>query len=171
MVRARTFREDLFYRLSVVTVVLPPLRERDNDVLLLAEHFLERYGEQFSKPLAGFSGEAACALAGYTWPGNVRELQNVVQRAVILAGGRQIELPDLPSHVVIGEAPRAPKRAAASRPDAAPVHAALAEIDDDAERIRRALELAGGNRERAASLLGIGRTTLWRRIKALGIDL
>ncbi|MEM7583394.1 MAG: sigma-54-dependent Fis family transcriptional regulator [Acidobacteriota bacterium] len=173
MVRERTFRDDLYYRLSVVTVTLPPLRARDNDILLLSDHFLARYREQFSKSLTGFSGEAACALAAYPWPGNVRELQNVVQRAVILARGSQIELADLPSHLVPGESPApspASSPAPSSPPEAPALHPSLVGIPNESERIRRAIELAAGNRKRAASLLGIGRTTLWRRMKDLGVD-
>ncbi|MEM7584044.1 MAG: sigma 54-interacting transcriptional regulator [Acidobacteriota bacterium] len=170
MVRAKTFREDLYYRLNVVSVTPPPLRERGNDALLLAEHFLSGYAEQFGKNLRGISRDARCAIAGYPWPGNVRELENAIQRAVILAGGRDITLDDLPAQVVAGR-PAASLPAPASDRTAASLRAGLLGIEDEAERIVRALELAAGNRERAASLLGISRTTLWRKIKALGLEL
>ncbi len=168
MVHERTFREDLYYRLSVVAITLPPLRDRGNDSLLLAEHFLDVYSRRFAKQLEGMTREAACAISGYSWPGNVRELENAIQRAVILAGGRQVELEDLPDHVVLGKPARRPHQPAAAR-GAAPIHSALQNITDEKVRIERALELAGGHRERAAALLGVSRTTLWRRAKALGV--
>lgn len=181
MVRQRSFREDLYYRLSVVALTLPPLRDRDNDVLLLAEHFLARYTAQFRKALDGFSRDAACALAAYPWPGNVRELENVVQRGVILSKDSMFSLEDLPDHVVagqpVGEAavmstPVMPTAGMSTERAAAPATPSdmddpLAGITDGTERLRRALELADGNRTRAAELLGVSRTTLWRKMKTL----
>ncbi|MEM7349745.1 MAG: sigma-54-dependent Fis family transcriptional regulator [Acidobacteriota bacterium] len=171
MVQAKTFREDLYYRLNVVAITLPPLRDRGNDTLLLAEHFLRAYAEQFGKEVGGLSRDARCAIAEYAWPGNVRELDNAVQRAVILAGGREIELDDLPTPVVTGSSVAAPQAPSATARETSPLQAGLLRIGDEAERIERALELAAGNRERAARLLGISRTTLWRKIKALSPDL
>ena len=176
MVRAKTFREDLYYRLSVITITLPPLRERGNDVLLLAEHFLSVYAEQFRKDVRGFSRETICALAGHSWPGNVREMENVIQRAVILAKGEEVILEDLPPHVLAGGMNGGMGGAAAGTfssatpggPVALAVAPSLAGIEDEGERIRRALDLAGGVRHRAAHLLGMSRTTLWRKMKALG---
>ncbi len=170
MVRAKTFREDLFYRLSVMTITLPPLRQRGNDVLLLAEHFLSFYAERFGKQVEGFSGRANRALASHAWPGNVRELENVVQRAVILARGKKIVLADLPDH--LGSDPLAAagrQTSSAGVVEDPPVLADLRSMDNEVERMLRALELGGGNRNRAAGFLGISRTTLWRRMKALGI--
>lgn len=170
MIRAKTFREDLYYRLNVVAITLPPLRDRENDALLLADHFLHSYAEQFGKKVRGFSREARCVIAGYAWPGNVRELQNAVQRAVILAGGQEIGLDDLPPKVVIGDASVAQSASApASLGETSRLQETLQNIDDEAERIEQALELATGNRERAARLLGISRTTLWRKIKSLSL--
>ena len=161
------FREDLFYRLSVMTIEVPPLRERGDDALILAEHYLRVYAEKFDKPLLHLSRDAKCALAAYPWPGNVRELENAVQRAVILAAAETVELYDLPEHVVTGRAPRSPARTRIS--ESGP-HGFLAEIDDEADRIRRALEMTAGKRDRAATLLGISRTTLWRRMREHGVD-
>ena len=171
MVRERTFREDLFYRLSVVPITLPPLRERDDDALLLARHFAGTYARKFSKKLLGLSRAAKCAIAAYRWPGNVRELQNAVQRGVILAQGDQIELEDLPEAVLAGARRAVPvttKRRSTQAYDGD--EQALHEIDDERERIRRALNIAEGNRERAASMLGMSRTTLWRKMKAYGVS-
>jgi transcriptional regulator with GAF, ATPase, and Fis domain len=176
MIQERTFRDDLFYRLSVVTILLPPLRDRGDDALLLAKHFAGEYARQFSKPLQGLSRAATCAIAAYRWPGNVRELQNAVQRGVILAQGDRVELEDLPDSVLVGARRAAPptpavSKATRSRPAAGDDAGtpALHEIENERERIQRALDLADGNRERAASMLGISRTTLWRRMKVHGI--
>ncbi|ANM30655.1 hypothetical protein ABI59_15330 [Acidobacteria bacterium Mor1] len=170
MIRERTFRDDLFYRLSVVQVTLPPLRERGNDSLLLARHFAEVYRRKFDKELGGLSRAAQCAIVAHDWPGNVRELQNAIQRGVILARGDQVELEDLPESVVRGA--RRSDRAldltgqgSVGVADDPPLHA----VADEAARIRRALELADGKRDRAAAMLGISRTTLWRRMKELGV--
>jgi DNA-binding NtrC family response regulator len=170
MMRSREFRDDLYYRLSVVTITLPPLRDRGDDPLLLAKHFARAYAGQFSKDIRGLTKAAKCAVAAYDWPGNVRELQNAMQRGVILAQGERVELEDLPEGVTEG-ARHAVPRTAARAPSGAPrlredLEPALHEIEDERDRIRLALELAGGNRERAASMLGISRTTLWRRMKA-----
>jgi len=170
MSREHGFRDDLYYRLSVVTITLPPLRDRGDDALLLAAHFLRVYARKFSKKLNGLSRAARCAVAAHPWPGNVRELQNAIQRGVILAQREEIELEDLPEAVVAG----AQRRSAGSVDEATARtrdegELVLHEVQDEGERIRRALELAGGNRERAGTMLGISRTTLWRRMKAHGI--
>lgn len=162
MMKTRAFRDDLYYRLSVVTVTLPPLRDRGDDTLLLARHFATRYAKQFDKPVRGLSRAAKCALAAYPWPGNVRELQNAVQRGVILSQGKEVELEDLPE--AVWKRPR--PRTAPPRPRELPT---LDDIPDEGERIARALELADGNRERAAAILGISRTTLWRRLRKHGV--
>jgi len=174
MMRARDFRDDLYYRLSVVTITLPPLRERGDDPLLLAKHFVDVFARKFSKELRGFTRAAKCAIASYRWPGNVRELQNAVQRGVILTQGDQVELEDLPESVITGarrtepaHLEETPYDAGEGRDDDEPL---LRDIADERERIRRALQLAGGNRERAASMLGMSRTTLWRRMKATDVS-
>jgi transcriptional regulator with GAF, ATPase, and Fis domain/predicted hydrocarbon binding protein len=171
MIGERTFRDDLYYRLSVVTIPLPPLRDRGDDALLLAKHFTGEYARQFSKKLKGLSRAAKCAIAAYRWPGNVRELQNAVQRGVILAQGDRIELADLPDAVLAGARRAVPVVSdAMSSRIVEGNEGALHEIDDEPQRIRQALELAEGNRERAASMLGMSRTTLWRRMKSHGIS-
>jgi len=172
MVRERTFRDDLFYRLSVVSITLPALRERGDDVLLLARHFASLYARKFSRAPRGLSRAARCAIAAYGWPGNVRELQNAIQHGVILAQGEEIELEDLPRAVLEGarEAPVVSNRPESVAPGRVREDPALLEIEDEAERIREALRLAGANRERTAAMLGISRTTLWRRMKALDVN-
>ena len=172
MTEQRGFRDDLYYRLSVISVTLPPLRERGDDVLLLARHFLKTYAARFDKPVRELSRAAACALSEYRWPGNVRELQNAVQRGVVLAQGERIELEDLPENVWRRGRGRAARAATPSSPeprttspDGEPLHA----IQDPRRRTQRALELAEGHRDRAARMLGISRTTLWRRIKRYGL--
>ena len=94
------FREDLYYRLNVITLPMPPLRERSSDVPLLAVHFLKKYAAENGKTLEGFSEDALSRLSGYTWPGNVRELENVIERAVVLATGSRVTGAELPPHLI-----------------------------------------------------------------------
>jgi DNA-binding NtrC family response regulator len=150
------FREDLFYRLNVIPLLVPPLRLRGDDVLLLAQRFLERERtERGRTQVEGFAPEALAALRAHTWPGNVRELENAVERAAALAEGPLIGLDDLPEAVRGCSAPGGPSVAL-------PEGVTLAE----AERIliRRALDAAGGNKKEAARRLGIGLATLYRKL-------
>jgi DNA-binding NtrC family response regulator len=142
-VRQGTFREDLYYRLNVVSIEMPALRERPSDIPLLAAHFLERYAAENEKELAGFSDGALEALAGYPWPGNVRELENAVERAVVLSPGPRIERDALPSAVVPPQGKGGPKIPGAS----------LAELERYA--ILQTLEATGGSTSKAADILGI----------------
>jgi DNA-binding NtrC family response regulator len=164
MVRAGRFREDLYYRLNVVGLRVPPLRERPDDIPILAAHFLIRFGEQSGRPLHGFSPEAMAALVSYSWPGNVRELENAVDRAVALATGSVVEEPDLPERVLAGGqaaiSPPGPGAAAASLelPDRPP-------LDEVIRRyVLAVLAEAGGNKSQAARILGVPRRTLYRMI-------
>jgi len=152
------FREDLFYRLNVIPLLVPPLRRRGDDVLLLAQRFLERERtERGRTQVEGFSPEALAALRAHAWPGNVRELENAVERAAALAEGPLIGLDDLPEAVRGGGAAAEP---ALALPEAV----TLAE----AERIlvRHALDATGGNKKEAARRLGIGLATLYRKLAA-----
>ncbi len=151
-----TFRKDLFFRLNVVNIKLPPLRERKNDLPALVLHFLRRYGES-REAAAAISPEAMNRLLYYEWPGNVRELENCIQRATTVGVGREIQVQDLPSNLLYGVAP-APSRYTVRT---------LAEIERRA--IVDALELTAGDRLRAARLLGIGKTTIYRKIKEYGL--
>jgi len=165
-VRAGRFREDLFYRLNVFSVTLPPLRERSEDVPLLAAHFLEKHARALRRTLRGFSPDAMRLLAGHAWPGNVRELENVVERAVAIAGGELVEADDLPPDV-----------AAAAAPAAGPVLAALPYKDAVAgarERITRDYLVAlmtelEGNVTRAAERAGLERESLHRLLRKHGL--
>jgi DNA-binding NtrC family response regulator len=154
-----SFREDLFYRLNVIQVSLPPLRDRREDIPALAEHFLARAAAKLGRTRR-LSPTALERLLRYPWPGNVRELENAIERAAILARHEAIEPDDLPPHVTAG-LPLGPS-------PALPRQITLAE----AERIHilQTLERFGRNHSGAAEALGIGRTTLWRKLKEYGID-
>ncbi|MDA2914872.1 sigma-54-dependent Fis family transcriptional regulator, partial [Acidobacteriia bacterium AH_259_A11_L15] len=99
LVNEKIFREDLYYRISVIPLRVPPLRERSDDIPVLTLHFLQRYSEQMSKPIRGIAEDALRALQEYSWPGNVRELENAMERAVALEMGEEISLRNLPEHV------------------------------------------------------------------------
>jgi transcriptional regulator with PAS, ATPase and Fis domain len=159
MIRQGAFREDLFYRLNVIPIVLPPLRERREDIPLLAEHFLSRFAERQGRVLR-LHATAVERLLRYAWPGNVRELENAMERASILARGEAIEAGDLPPHVGAGLALGPAPGLAAEQ--------TLAETER--AHIIQMLERHGWNHSRAAEALGIGRTTLWRKLKEYGLD-
>jgi DNA-binding NtrC family response regulator len=148
------FREDLYYRLCVVPIVLPPLRERKSDIPALAEHLLRLQSQQRNKHVTRISKAAMAALAAQHWPGNVRELSNAIERAVVLADGDEI----LPEHLLH-------YRAAYSSAVAAPAKRFPTLRDVEQEHVARALREAGGNKALAAKFLGIDRKTLWRRLK------
>jgi two-component system response regulator HydG len=162
-VKAGRFREDLFYRLDVVPVRLPPLRERREDVLALASLFLRRVAEGLPKRVGGFTPAAAAALERYAWPGNVRELQHAVERAVILGHGELLDVADLPEAVRAAATNAEP--AAALAPGAAIV-IPLGTPMDEVERtvIRRTLEQTRGDKNLAAQILGIAARTIYRKL-------
>jgi len=151
------FREDLFYRLKVFPIDLPPLRERAEDILPLAEHFLRKARKKLGGVAVKFSPEAAEALRRHRWPGNVRELEHVVERAIIMASGPSVAAADLPPEML--QSKPGSKRGGAK------------ETLEDAEKrhILQALEDCGGNQAEAAKRLGVARNTLWRKLKAYGI--
>ncbi|HEX9898787.1 MAG TPA: sigma-54 dependent transcriptional regulator [Candidatus Methylomirabilis sp.] len=155
MLVEKSFREDLYYRLSVFPIALPPLRERPADILPLAEHILRQVSRRLGKRVAGFSEEARQLLQEYPWPGNIRELQNVVERAAILCQADRIEPAHLnlsaPSHIAAADEPRTLR-------------------DLEREAIVQALAACGGNRREAAKQLGIGLRTLYARLKEYGIS-
>ena len=155
-VEAKLFRKDLFYRLNVIRIDLPPLRERTEDIPLLANHFLLRYAVKNHKEIGGFEESAMRTLIDYAWPGNVRELENVVERAVVLCPGPQIT-PDL-----IVTKPRGMGAPAPARTDRS-----LREVLDETEKrlVTAALERCGGSVDQAARVLGLNRTTLYSKIK------
>ena len=156
------FREDLYYRLNVFQIEVPPLRERREDIPLLAGYFLDRYAAKMHKSLSGFSEEAQVRLVRYDYPGNVRELENALQRAVALAEDDVIRPEDLPPQMREAARPRieAPKEAVH-----VPDGLTLEEVE--AIYIQRTLERVAGNASEAARRLGISRSTLWRKLKKL----
>ena len=174
LVREKRFREDLYYRLNVITVTAPPLRERREDVAVLAQHFLRVYAAKNNRHLDGFTDEALACLEGYSWPGNVRELENVVERAVVLARGTAVEAGHLPDNVtaraavleggaVLGERPAGDGGAAGERFFKIRIGASLAEIEQRV--LEETLRLTGGNKTSAAKILGIDPKTVFRKLK------
>jgi len=164
-VKEGKFREDLFYRLNVVTLRIPPLRERQDDIPLLAQHFLEKYAKKNHKQVKGFSPLAMDMLLKYAWPGNVRELENVIERAVILLPDEHITEKELPVTITSSYAEKSewvapPPPVAANRP--------LDEVEKEA--ILATLEDSGGNKSETARRLGINRKTLHKKLKDYGID-
>ena len=156
------FRQDLYYRVNVINIELPSLRDRTSDIPTLAQHFLDEVREESGKPVRGFSEEALSALERYRWPGNVRELQNVVERAVLLGKGEVIGLADLPPNLL------------ASRPiSLEPVGARTLKQALEAPERQIILEVLQGNdwnRNATADSLGINRTTLYKKMKRLGLE-
>lgn len=172
-IEAKTFREDLYFRISAVPITIPPLRERGDDVLLLADHFLERFRQEFRKPSLTLSEDARARLLTYAWPGNVRELQNAIERAAILARGSEIDAAGL--------------QLPAARPSAADLPAGMLDeqflwegpLDDVSQRavayverfkIQNALRESKWNKTRAAEKLGVSYKTLLNKIRALGLE-
>jgi DNA-binding NtrC family response regulator len=161
-VRTGRFRLDLFYRLHVVTVTLPPLRERPEDIEPLARHFLERYRREVKRDLGGLTAEALGRLRRYAWPGNVRELENAIERAVVLAEGPAIGVGDLPAEVREAGASAGP-----GWDGGRGFHAAVEEFKRGL--LAATLRRTGGNRTHAARLLGLQRTYLARLIRDFGV--
>jgi two-component system NtrC family response regulator len=170
MIAGQQFREDLYYRINTVSIDLPPLRERPDDVLLLAMRFLHRYNEEYSRKLRGFGDAAQRTLALYPWPGNVRELENRVKRAVIMATGRLVRPEDLdlpsPDGLTREEGAQASERAAAAQPRS------LKEARDEVERrlIIEALLRSRGNVSAAAESLAVSRPSLHDLLKKHDIN-
>jgi DNA-binding NtrC family response regulator len=168
-VKAGRFREDLFYRLQVVPVTLPALREREGDVELLAQHFLKRHADDLNRPELSISDESMRVLASYSWPGNIRELENLIERVAILSDGDEIQPEQLPQFM--HHAPRAsiPHVSDFALPSFGVNFNAL--VDDyENKLITTALAQTGGNKKAAAKLLGLNRTTLVEKIKKKGLE-
>jgi DNA-binding NtrC family response regulator len=151
LVRRQLFREDLYFRVNVLSIDVPPLRDRDDDVLLLAQHFLGKASEELGKKAPRFSDAVLEAFRRYHWPGNVRELENVIHRLLVMSEGETIDVPDLPS-VMRFSVPRGGVR-----------HCTLADVET--EHIYDVLASVGGNKTRAAEILGIDRKTLREKLK------
>src|SRR2546423_824201 len=166
-----TFRRDLFYRLSVFPITLPSLRERREDIHPLVIHFLEHYKQRTGRFISGISKEALRALVSYDWPGNVRELENAIERAVIIAAGRQIELDDLPTAIGNVAAPREalarpePAQAASEGRSTIIENPGPSAVDDtERKAIEATLDYTSGDKTKAARLLNIGRKTIYRKL-------
>ena len=172
-IRERRFREDLFYRLNIISIELPPLRARTGDVELLAHHFLKRNAKKLGLDVREIAPEALDVLKRHTWPGNVRELENAIERAVALARGPVItpdqlppigpHIPPLPEPIPTFESPMMPS----SEPPLSAEGRVLPLRDVERRHIQRAMEVFGGNRTKVSKALGISKSTLWRKLKEL----
>jgi two-component system response regulator HydG len=155
------FREDLFYRINVVAIVVPPLRARGADVVLLAQHLVQKIASRSGKPVRVIGADAARKLVSYDWPGNVRELENCIERAVTMCGGAEIEPSHLPAKVINHQ----PARIELSISD--PTE--MITLDEMERRyVRQVLASVNGNKTHAARVLGIDRRSLYRRLEAPG---
>lgn len=176
LVARGTFRQDLYYRINVVSITLPPLRDRAGDIPNLAAHFLQHYATEAGRQITGITGEAMEAMCRYRYPGNVRELENIVERAVVLSRAAQIGIDDLPPHVRAGEA--GPLAHAGMDANAGPwqiedlAALPLREAMEVPEKqiILAALEAHAWNRQKTAEQLDINRTTLYKKIKQYGLE-
>jgi two-component system nitrogen regulation response regulator NtrX len=160
-IRAGRFREDLYFRLNVIPISVPPLRDRDNDIALLAEHFMAEFAREYGRRPKRLDAGAATGLRSYRWPGNVRELRNVIERLMIMVPGDTIALADLAfldGAIATQDAPGAP---------ALPLHEARDRFER--EYILRALAAQNGNISRTADALGVERSNLYRKMRAFGI--
>ena len=186
MIAEKSFREDLYYRLNIIAVEVPPLREREGDVEVLARYFLSKKSRKLGNGVVGFTSEAMHRLVAHSWPGNVRELENAIERAVTLARGRRVTVEDLPPlnsmTVRTGEvkspsvAQSAPAPAAKTQAPSLSSRPAVSSFASDEEfpslasieqqHIEAALAFFSGNRTRASAALGISKATLWRKLKA-----
>jgi len=167
MIQEKAFREDLYYRLNVVRIVVPLLRERAEDVPPLAEYFTRKYSGEWGKEVAPPSEDALRALSGYAWPGNVREMENVIERAVALNATGRIGLDDLPPEIVYGEPERTMGVSAPTAGSRGDLEGAVSSLER--EMIGKALRESDGVKARAAKLLGISERNLWYKLKKYGI--
>ncbi|MFV0443978.1 MAG: sigma-54-dependent transcriptional regulator [Planctomycetaceae bacterium] len=163
MVDVGTFRRDLYYRISVVSITLPPLRERRGDIPLLVEHFLKEFQERQGRTVSGVSGRARQALTAYDWPGNIRQLRNVIEGMLALDTDGVLDVDDLPEEIAPLGAAAVPGVISTTAGADGLIGRPMEEVE--AFYIARALELTEGKREEAAKLLGIGERTLYRKIK------
>lgn len=155
MVKEGTFREDLYYRLNVIPIHLPPLKVRTEDIPLLVRHFLTRFGKENQRPEMTISREALHPLMNYSWPGNIRELENIIERAVILCKENEVTRDDLPPHLL--------QESADNRRGPDLLHLSLREVE--MAHIKRVLESVGGHKMKAAEILRIDRRTLYRKLQ------
>lgn len=162
-VAAGNFREDLFYRINVVTITMPTLQERVGDIPLLANHFLDKFCEESNRTITGFSEDAVSAMQRYPWPGNVRELENAVERAVVLSKGNEIDIDDLPPRII--------QQGQLAPTDITFPNTSLKKALEGPERtvIEAALRVNNWNRQQTAEMLDINRTTLYKKMRRYGL--
>lgn len=159
LVEEGKFREDLFHRLNVVTISLPPLRERREDIPILVEHFIKKFNNYYGRPIKGITEDALSAFMQYNWKGNVRELENVIERAVNLMEGDIIISADIPEYIIM------------SKGGTDKIKTKIPTLREmERVQILHALKETGGDRAKAADMLGIDKTTLWRKAKRYGIE-
>jgi DNA-binding NtrC family response regulator len=171
-VRTDQFREDLYFRLRVVDIILPPLRERKEDIHLLSQHFLTIFNNKMKKGVHGFSDSVMELFLNHSWPGNVRELEHVIERAYVLCMGDTITTEYLPSDVISAEPPmHAMPETFTPQPTHMHPSVPLMDSDNEIERLLDALRRTAGNKAKAARLLGMDRSTLYRKISSYNIDL
>ena len=162
LVEEGRFRADLLYRLDVIRLDLPPLRDRGTDVLLLAQRFVKHFSERLEKPVSGITPEAAARLMDYSWPGNVRELQNCIERAVVLTAYDQLTVEDLPRRIQT----HTPSRHVIATTDDPSALLPMHEVER--RYILRVLEAVQGNKATASRILQLDRKTLYRKLKQYG---
>ncbi|QSH40437.1 sigma-54 dependent transcriptional regulator [Lentisphaerota bacterium ZTH] len=168
MMDSGEFREDLFYRLDVVNIKLPPLRERTEDIPILVKYFIDEFARENAKNITAVSEEALAALCAYSWPGNIRELRNCIERMIVLCRGQSLELENVPYNILHPEQKLTGLRPEITTGSFIPVSQQESSLDLDQNEkllIIKALEECGGNRTKAADKLGISRRTLHRRLK------
>ncbi len=163
-VEEKSFRNDLYYRLQVIPIFLPPLRERKDDIVILANHFIESFNKEFNKRIKGLSAAAEQMLTDYSWPGNIRELKNVIERAIILGGEDTLMLEQLPLEIVTQSA--APTSRQSTVFKLPPEGVDIEEVEK--ELIRQALEVSDGNQSKAAKLLNLGIDAFRYQMKKFG---
>ena len=154
LVEEEKFREDLYYRINVFSIFLPPLRKRKSDIIMLANHFIQKYARSMGKPKKSIASNVQEMMLEYSWPGNVRELENAIERAMVIGKGPEITIEDLPLHINTTEKSNSGK-------------VKLSDLEKD--HILRMLEETGGNVTKAANLLGIDRVTLYNKMKKYGV--
>ena len=154
LVEEEKFREDLYYRINVFSIFLPPLRKRKSDIIMLANHFIQKYARSMGKPKKSIASNVQEMMLEYSWPGNVRELENAIERAMVIGKGPEISIEDLPLHINTTEKSNSGK-------------VKLSDLEKD--HILRILEETGGNVTKAANLLGIDRVTLYNKMKKYGV--
>jgi transcriptional regulator with PAS, ATPase and Fis domain len=175
MVRYKQFRQDLLYRLNVIRLHLPPLRDRGDDILMLQDHFLKMFQARFGKKVDGFSKNARTILKEYAYPGNVRELRNLIEYAINFCDEQSIRIRHLPEYLLRIPKQQTPEEQIAHKDPQTPPSPALQSSTDSWEDIQRkmildALLKTGGKKQKAATILGWGRSTLWRKMKHFGIE-